>query len=179
MGVASLLLIAACGSSATEEPSSQTEAPGTDGAADTTLPQDSAATTTEAAAEPSADGGSATLTLSDGTVFTLDLSECITHDTDAITVPLIGGYTLEGEDADGHDFSIARLGLTKDEVAVQAGSLETDTGSSDTDILYSVRSATMDVAVDGGSVVGTFTMGAIGPTRPFGDEVDATLDATC
>lgn len=130
--------------------------------------------------EVASSGGSATtLTMADGTAYEFVMSICETSNTDDFVLP--DSYELLGATADGaFRFSLTRAGLDEDFIS-QVGTLEGDFDDSGQNelMLYTADLDDEPLPVDGAVVSGTFLMNAIGPTRPHGDQVEATLEARC
>lgn len=177
-----LLLAAACGSDDdTTDGTVEDATDGTveDGPADEGAVEEGASA--EDSGESSSSGGTATLTIADGTVYEFVLTTCDTSDTDPSALPLDNGYDIFGKTDDGaFEVQLIRAGFTNDE-SVFAGGLEGDFDDEgkNSKMLYSANGETVALAATGTEISGTVALKAIGPTRPHGDETEATLDAQC
>lgn len=182
-----LLLAAACGSdddttddaldagtvddgTAEEDTATETESGDADGAE------------AEDAGATSSSGGTATMTIADGTVYEFALTSCATSETDPNGFPLDNGYELVGRTADeAFSMQVSRAGFSNDAV-VFAGILEGDFDDEGKNalMLYSMDGDTAALTATGTEISGTVMLKAVGPpTRPHGDDTEATLDAQC
>lgn len=130
---------------------------------------------------PTSGSGSGTMTLSDGTTFTFAMTTCETSENGADGLPLPDSYDLFGATADeAFTMQLIRAGL-EEEFTAETASLEGDfdEDGKNAGIIYSKVVDTLDLSVDGGNVSGTVTLSPIGPNRPYGDEVEATVDVSC
>lgn len=189
-----LLLAAACGSDddttdgtvegGTLEDSTVEDSTAEDGVEDSSADEGAVeeGTSAEDSDESSSSGGTATLTIADGTVYEFVLTTCDTSDTDPSALPLDNGYDIFGQTDDGaFEVQLVRAGFTNDDV-VFAGALEGDFDDEgkNAKMLYSVNGDTVALTATGTEISGTMMLRAVGPpTRPHGDETEATLDAQC
>jgi hypothetical protein len=167
-----ILTLAACGS---DDTVAETTGPANEPAAADTAPDTAPASTGDASGP-----GVTTITMSDGTVYAIELSSCDTTSTDSAFL-LPDSYDISGRTSDGAiRFYMARAGLSEDFIT-QIATLEGDfdEGGQNAALLYSDINDSYDLTVDGANVSGTFSLRAIGPTRPHGDEVGVTVDVRC
>jgi len=140
-------------------------------------------TGTEASGDEAEREGTAriTVTVDDGTVYEIEVRSCDTSATDPSGFPLSNGYVLSGQTADGEvELFVSRAGLEDDD-AVFSGAVEGDFDEegSNAKMLYSFHQETLTLQIDGAKVTGSVGSGAIGPTRPHGDNPVFTIDADC
>lgn len=137
---------------------------------------------TESASEGDAQGtASITVTVEDGTVYELDVRSCDTSVTDPSALPLSNGYILSGQTPDGGiDLFVSRAGLD-DESVFESGSIEGDFDENGLNarMVYSFLPETLTLQIDGGTVMGSVSARAVGPTRPHGDNPVFTIEASC
>lgn len=173
LGLSLAATTVACGSG--DEPDLATpDPPGATAAAET--PSDDS---------PSGDsptgGGTGTVTLSDGTVFDLIMSTCDTSGNGADGFTVENSYGLTGRTADDAFLVIiGRAGFSADsmvEIATIEG--EFDENGRNATLIYHDILDTLALVVDGGHVTGTMSLKPIGPNKPYGDEVEATVDIRC
>ena len=172
-----LVLVAACGS---DDDTGTVEEGTTEGSTASDVDTAEAGSEAEGAGETSS-GGTATLTTADGTVYEFVLTTCDTSDTEPNALPLDNGYDIFGRTADsGFEVQLIRAGFTNDDV-VFAGGLEGDFDGEgkNAKMIYSASGETVALTATGTEISGAVTFRAIGPTRPHGDETEATLDAQC
>ncbi len=132
-------------------------------------------------ATPATGSSTGTLTLADGTVFSLEMSTCDTSENGASGFVIENGFDLFGRTSDGEfTVQLIRAGFDEESV-IDTASLEGefDEEGKNAELLYSEVNATLVATVDGGDVAGTVTLKPIGPNRPYGDEVEATIDISC
>lgn len=125
--------------------------------------------------------GSGTLTMGDGTTLTFVMSTCDTSENGADGLPLDDTYDLFGTTADGaSQMQLIRAGLEED-FTVETATLEGDFDEEgrNAGVLYSKEVDTLALTVDGGDVSGTVTLTPIGPNRPYGDMIEATIAVSC
>ncbi|WP_158412199.1 hypothetical protein [Ilumatobacter nonamiensis] len=176
-----LAALTGCGGS--DDDSDATSAPqveaGSTDADSAAAPTDTAGSGADVA--PASGSGSATLTLADGTAFTFEMSTCETSENGADGFLVADGYDLFGATADdAFRMQLIRAGLDEDSI-VQTASLEGDFDEEgkNAGILYTQVVDTLALTVDGGDVAGTVTFSPIGPNRPYGDEIEATVAVSC
>lgn len=167
-----LLGVTACGSGDDDGASGESAA-NTDGSADTAdaAPAD----------EPATGSSTGTLTLADGTVFSLEMTTCETSENGAAGFLIEDGFDLFGRTSDGEfTVQLIRAGFDEDSVidtSVLEGAFD-DEGKN-AGLLYTEGSEVLVATVDGGNVSGSVTLKPIGPNRPYGDEIGATFDVDC
>ncbi|MDW3214093.1 MAG: hypothetical protein R8G01_08870 [Ilumatobacteraceae bacterium] len=170
-----LLGVTACGSSDDNGASGESAA-NTDGSADSADTADAAP-----ADEPATGSRTGTLTLDDGTAFTLEMTTCETSENGAAGFLIEDGFDLFGRTSDGEfTVQLIRAGFDEDSVidtSVLEG--EFDDEGKNAGLLYTEGSEVLVATVDGGNVSGTVTLKPIGPNRPYGDEIGATFDVDC
>lgn len=130
---------------------------------------------------PAPGSGSGTLSLSDGMTYSFDMSTCDTSENGADGFVVPDSYDLFGTTADGaFTVQLIRAGLDEDFIVETAG-LEGnfDENGKNAGILYTKVVDTLALKVDGGDVSGTVSLSPIGPNRPHGDQIDATVDVSC
>ena len=130
---------------------------------------------------PDVGAGTGTLTLDDGTVYSLTMSTCETSENGADGFLLENSYDLLGSTADGaFVVTIGRAGLDEDFVT-QLATLEGefDENGQNAQLIYRNVLDTIALEVDGGDVSGTVTLRPLGPNRPHGDEIGAVVDVSC
>ncbi len=166
---AALMSMSACGSG--DDDSDASDAGDTGAAADDEPADD----------EPAAGGGDGTLTLADGTVFSLTMSTCETSENGADGFPIEDGFDLFGRTSEGEfTVQLIRAGFDEESVIDTAGlEGEFDENGKNAELLYTEVNETLVATVDGGNVSGTVTLKPIGPNRPYGDEIAATFDVSC
>lgn len=176
--VTSVVVLSSCGSgtdeSVTAEPAEETVAqpePSTDETGDGGSDDGEAAAGT----------GTGTITTADGTVYDFTMRSCDTSENGSGTFLIEDAYDLSGSTSDGaFTFGFIRASL-EDESVPGVGSFEGDFDDEgkNAKMLYTNGGEPMELAVDGGSVSGTFPVRAIGPTRPHGDNTELTVDISC
>ena len=128
----------------------------------------------------SAGSSSGTVSMADGTDYTFTMSTCETSDTESY-IEEGDFYDINGTTDDGA-FAIS-LGRAPygDGTAIETALFEGDFDDEgkNAGINYSDVADTMALTVDGGDVSGTVTLSPIGPNKPHGDEVVATVDISC
>ena len=174
---AALIGLVACGSGDDDGGVSDADATAsaTDGA--TAAPSDDA----PADDQPATGSSTGTLTLADGTAFSLEMSTCDTSENGSEGFVIEDGFDLFGRTPDGEfTVQLIRAGFDEETVLVTAAlEGEFDDEGKNAQLLYSKVADTMTATVDGGTVSGAVTMKPIGPNRPYGDETAATFDISC
>lgn len=159
-------------------PASDADGTSADGGA-VTEPTDDTGTHEDDA--PTSGDGSGTLTMGDGTTLTFVMSTCDTSENGADGLPVEDTYDLFGTTADGaFQMQFIRAGLD-DDFVVETATLEGDFDEEgkNAGVLYSRVVDTLALTVDGGDVSGTVSLSPIGPNRPYGDMIDATVAVSC
>ncbi len=181
--------LAACGGSSDSD-GAPADAPGDTAGEPSPAP-------TEAAPADGSDGGdvpseapagpaSGTLTMGDGTVYTLELSTCETSNTDA-TLQLPDSYDLSGTASDGaYSFYLARIGFPGDDdtedFITTGGALEgdfLDENGENIGLLYTADMSASDIVINGAAVSGALSMRANGANDLHGATTEATVDVSC
>lgn len=148
----------------------------TSGTAPTAAPIDAEPADTEVASGT----GVTTVTMGDGTAYALELSSCDTSSTDSSFL-LPDSYDISGQTSGGEiRFYMARAGLSEDFIT-QVATLEGDfdDGGQNAALFYSGSKDSYALIVEGPRVSGTFSLKAIGPNRPHGDEIAVAVDISC
>ena len=172
---AALVGLVACGSGDDDGGASDTD--------DTVAAEDGASTPSDEPADvqPASGSSTGTLTLADGTSFSLEMSTCDTSENGAEGFMIEDGFDLFGRTSDGEfTVQLIRAGFDEDSI-IDTATLEGafDDEGKNAELLYSEVNETIVAGVDGGNVTGTVTLKPIGPNRPYGDEVGATFDVSC
>lgn len=176
---AALVSMSACGSG--DDDSGASDADDSGAVDDDTPADDQPADDEPADDQPATGGGGGTLTLADGTVFSLTMSTCDTSENGAEGFPIENGFDLFGRTSDGEfTVQLIRAGFDEESVIDTAGlEGDFDDDGKNAQLLYTDVNGTLVATVDGGNVSGTVTLKAIGPNRPYGDETAATFDVNC
>lgn len=172
--VSVLLVVGACGSSDDTKADAAVRDPGSK----TELTPD----TPDAASQPDPAGGTATMTIADGTQYEYELATCVTSDMEQQGVAAGTGYVVVGKTADGtSSLALERVWVSDDE-SVETGGIEVGlerTGAT-TGFYYDAGFESLQtLVVNGTKVSGELSFQVFGLPGPHGSETTATVDVRC